>query len=126
MRPSAILLGLLALGACAQPAPPDHVFPIFFTQFSSSLDAPAQDIVARAAAAAKRTPTMTVYVAGYADRNGAPGDAVQLSKARADAVTELLVADGVPRSKIVRTAVGTPPDSQPGVESRRVEIDIGI
>jgi outer membrane protein OmpA-like peptidoglycan-associated protein len=126
MRRTAIFIGLLALGACTQPAPPDHVFPVFFTPFSSSLDAPAQAIVARAAAASKLTPKLTVYVAGYADPTGAPGDAVQLSKARAAAVTELLVADGVPRSQIVHTAVGTPPDSQPGVESRRVEIDIGI
>jgi outer membrane protein OmpA-like peptidoglycan-associated protein len=126
MRRPAILLGLLVLGACTQPAPPDHVFPVFFTQFSSSLDAPAQAIVARAAAASKLTPKLMVYVAGYADPTGAPGDVVRLSKARADAVMELLVADGVPRAQIVRTAVGTPPDSQPGVESRRVEIDIGI
>ena len=126
MRSPAILFGLLVLGACTQPAPPDHVFPVFFTQFSASIDAPAQAIVARAAAAAKRTPNLMVYVAGYADRTGAPSDAIKLSKARADAVTALLVADGVPLAHIVRTAAGTPPDSQPGVESRRVEIDIGI
>ncbi len=126
MRWPAPLLGLLALAACSHPAPPDNVFPVFFTPFSSALDAPAQAIVARAAAASKLTPKLTVYVAGYADPRGAADEVVRLSKARADAVTELLVADGVPRAQIVHTAVGTPPDSQPGVESRRVEIDIGI
>ena len=123
---ASILAGVLALGACAIfDPPPDHVFPIFFNEQSAEIDGPAQAVVARAAAAAKRHPQLPVNVAGYADRNGPPVAPLQMSPTRADAVAALLVADGVPASRITRTAVGTPPDSQPGVESRRVEIDIG-
>ncbi len=125
MRAPAIVFGLLTLAACATSAPPDHTFAIFFTDNSASIDGPARAIVARAAAASKQLPSLPVNVAGYADRNGTPEATVQLSKARADAVFALLVADGVPAATIKRTAVGTPPNSQPGIESRRVEIDLG-
>ncbi len=125
MRAPAILFGLLTLGACAMPSPPDHTFAVFFTDNSAALDVPAQAVVMRAATASKQFPSLPVNVAGYADRNGAPAATIALSKARADAVAALLIADGVPDSSIKRTAVGTPPNSQPGIESRRVEIDIG-
>jgi len=120
-----ILVGLLALAACAQAGPSDHVFAVFFNEDSAALDAPAKDIVGRAAAVSKQFPAIPVGVAGYADRNGTPAATVALLKARADAVFNLLVADGVPAASIHRTAVGSPPNSNPGIESRRVEIDIG-
>jgi outer membrane protein OmpA-like peptidoglycan-associated protein len=125
MRAAVILFGLLTLGACATSRPPDSTFAIFFTDNSATLDPSAQAIVVRAAATAKQFPNLPVKVAGYADRNGTPDATVQLSKARADSVSALLVANGVPPATIKRTAVGTPPNSQPGVESRRVEIDLG-
>jgi outer membrane protein OmpA-like peptidoglycan-associated protein len=125
MRAPAILFGLLTLGACAMPSPPDHSFPVFFTNDSAALDVPAQSVVLHAATVAKQFPSLPVYVAGYADRSGSPAATVAMSQARADAVANLLISDGVPPASIKRTAVGTPPDSQPGLESRRVEIDIG-
>jgi outer membrane protein OmpA-like peptidoglycan-associated protein len=125
MRAPALAFGLLTLGACTTFGPPDSTFAIFFTDNSTTIDAPARAIIARAAAASKQFPNLPVNVAGYADRNGTPDATVQLSKARADAVFALLVADGIPPARIKRTAVGTPPNSQPGVESRRVEIDLG-
>jgi outer membrane protein OmpA-like peptidoglycan-associated protein len=125
MRAPVLLFGLLTLGACATPTPPDHVFAVFFTDNSAVIDVPAQAIVLRAAAASKQFPTQPVTVSGYADRNGTPAATIALSQARADNVTTMLVADGVPQARITRAAVGTPPDSQPGIESRRVEIDIG-
>ncbi|MEJ1976227.1 MAG: OmpA family protein [Acetobacteraceae bacterium] len=83
-------------------------------------------VVARAAAAAKRFPALPVTVRGYADiSNTTPSGVQRLSKARTDAVAALLVADGVPTTSILRDAVGVPPNSNPGIESRRVEIDIG-
>ena len=124
MRP-AVLLALLVLGACAAPAPPERVFAVFFPSFSTSLDAPAQAVVARAAAVANSHPGRVVHVAGFADAN-ATADVIQLSQKRADAVSIQLQADGVPLSLIQRSAVGTPPNSEPGVERRRVEIDLDI
>ena len=125
MRAPALLLGLLTLGACATPALPDHSFPVFFTDNSAVIDGPAQAIVLRAANAAKQFPSLPVTVDGYADNNGTPAATIALSQARADNVAALLVSDGVPLAQIKRSAVGTPPNSQPGVESRRVVIDIG-
>jgi outer membrane protein OmpA-like peptidoglycan-associated protein len=125
MRAPAILFGLLTLGACAMPGPPDHSFAVFFTNDSAALDVPAQAVVLRAATASKQFPFLPVTVAGYADRYGTPSATAGLSKARADAVAELLIADGIPAERITRTAAAAPANSQPGVESRRVEIDIG-
>ena len=120
----ALGLSLLALAACAQPAPPDHVFPVFFTDFSSSLDPAGLEVVTNAAAIAKQFPKYPVKVTGYADRAGSPQADIDISRARADAVAALLQQDGVDPARISRAAVGTPPNSQPGVERRRVEIDI--
>jgi outer membrane protein OmpA-like peptidoglycan-associated protein len=125
MRAPAILFGLLTLGACAMQTPPDHTFAVFFTNDSAALDVPAQSVVLRAATASKQFPFLPVYVAGYADKAGSPAVSIAMSKARADAVADLLISDGVPAERIKRTAVGTPPNSQPGIESRRVEIDLG-
>jgi outer membrane protein OmpA-like peptidoglycan-associated protein len=124
MRRLAIGLGLLALSACAM-QPPDQTYPVFFNDFSANLDPAAMGVVANAAAIAQKFPSPPVKVAGYSDRAGSPEADVSLSKARADAVAGLLIQDGVDEKRIVRTAVGTPPNSQPGVERRRVEIDIG-
>ncbi len=125
MRAPILLSGLLTLGACATPSPPDHTFAVFFTNDSIALDVPAQSVVLRAATASKQFPFLPVYVAGYADANGLPAATVALSKARADAVADLLIADGLPAERIKRQAAGKPPNSQPGIESRRVEIDLG-
>lgn len=125
MRAPAILLGLFALGACASLTPPDHSFPVFFTDNSSTLDAPGQAIVARAAVVAKRFDTLPVVVYGYADTNGTPEEIAKMSKDRADAVAAMLIADGVFPSSITRKPSGIAPNSQPGVVNRRAEIDIG-
>jgi outer membrane protein OmpA-like peptidoglycan-associated protein len=125
MRAPAILFGLLTLGACATQTPPDHTFAVFFSNDSAVLDVPAQAVVLRAATASKQFPALPVYVAGYADRSGSPAATIAMSQARADAVANLLISDGVPATTIQRKAVGTPPNSQPGIESRRVEIDLG-
>ncbi len=116
-------LALLALSACAQ-QPPDQVFPVFFNDFSSGLDSTGIAIVANAADVAKKFPRLAVKVTGYADSAGSAQADIDISRARADAVANLLQRDGVDPARISRSAVGTPPNSQPGVERRRVEIDI--
>ena len=124
MRRLALGLGLLALSACAQQSPPDHIFPIFFNDFSSNVDPTGMSIIANAADAAKRFPRAAVMVTGYSDRAGSAQADIDLSRARADAVSNLLQRDGVDPARITRSAAGTPPNSQPGVERRRVEIDV--
>ena len=116
-------LALLALSACAQQSPA-HVFPVFFNDFSSGLDSAGIAIVADAAGVAKQYTRATVKVTGYADRAGSAQADIDLSRARADAVSNLLQRDGVDPARISRSAVGTPRNSQPGVDRRRVEIDI--
>ncbi|WP_158744723.1 OmpA family protein [Acidisphaera sp. L21] len=123
MRRLAIGLGLLALSACAM-QPPDRIYPVFFNDFSANLDPAGMGVVSNAASVAQKYPSYKVKVTGYSDRAGSPEADVSLSKARADAVAGLLMQDGVDAGRIVRSAVGTPPNSQPGVERRRVEIDI--
>ena len=124
MRRLAIGLGLLALSSCATPQPQTRVYPVFFNDFSANLDPAGLDVVANAAALAKQFPAAPVKVTGYADNAGSPAADVSLSQARADAVAGLLEQDGVAHARIQRAAIGTPPNSQPGVERRRVEIDI--
>ena len=124
MRRLAIGLGLLALSACSMQQPPDRVYPVFFNDFSANLDAPGIAVVANAAGVAKQFPNLPVKVTGYADSSGSQEAEISLSKARADAVSGLLIKDGVDPGRISRGAMGTPPNSQPGVERRRVVIDI--
>ncbi len=117
-------LALLALSACAQQTPPDCIFPVFFNDFSSNVDPTGMAIVSSAASVANRFPRYVVKVTGYADRAGSAQADIDLSRARADAVANLLQQDGIDAARVRRAAVGTPPNSQPGVERRRVEIDI--
>ena len=124
MRRLAMGLGLFALSACALQGPPDRVYPVFFTDFSSDLDPTGVAVVANAAALAQKYPLLSVKVTGYADNAGSPAADVALSQARANAVSALLQQDGIVAGRIIRSAVGTPPNSQPGVERRRVVIDI--
>ena len=123
MRRLAIGLGMLALSACAT-QPPDRVYPVFFNDFSADLDAAGVAAVGNAAAIAKQFPALPVKVTGYSDNTGSTAADISLSKARADAVSSLLIKDGVDPGRLARGAVGTPPNSQPGVERRRVVIDI--
>lgn len=122
MRP-VILAVVTMVAACAQQAP-NNTFPVFFTENSSTLDDAGQTIVTNAAVVARKFPFLPVTVRGYADKTATP-DVAALSQARADTVAAQLQADGVPASRITRQAAGVPTESQPGVERRRVEIDIG-
>ncbi len=117
-------LAALSVAACAAQVPLDHSFPVFFEDFSTSITSAAGAVVASAADVAKRYPRAAVKVTGYADRTGSTDREISLSKGRADAVAAMLQQDGVDAARIQRSAVGTPPNSQPGVERRRVEIDI--
>lgn len=125
LRP--ILIAGLMLGAAGcvrQPvdAPPKSV--VFFTNDSVGIDGPAQRSIDEFAKDAMSAPTRRVLVEGYADPSSSPSPASnrQLSLARAQVVADALVARGVDRSRITLRP-RSPGNTDPGVESRRVELE---
>jgi outer membrane protein OmpA-like peptidoglycan-associated protein len=119
------VIALAALAACTSLAN-DRTYPVFFTDQSTELDAPARQVVKRAAVVARQFPRADVTVEGFADEPDNPARSATLSSARAKAVAALLVADGVARGRLKPSARGTPAGSEPGVASRRVEIDVDV
>ena len=121
------MLGLLLAGlAACTAAPAEHLGPtyvVFFTPFSADLDDAAMGVIADAGRAAQAAPGHRVVVAGYADRRGSPAAHPTRSKWRAQVVADSLAADGVDRGRIALRPKGSV-GGDPGVESRRVEIDI--
>jgi outer membrane protein OmpA-like peptidoglycan-associated protein len=114
------------LAACTTSAPvASQKFPIFFTAWSASLDDDGAAVVAAAAARAKQNPTLQVNVAGYADPDGSPAANKAVSLTRAQVVVDQLVADGIDRGRIVRSAHGETAFVLNSQESRRVDISIG-
>ncbi len=125
MRKILTTLLLLSLPSCAMMAPasgPGYL--VFFTEHSDAIDPPAAAVIAQAAAAAKASPGLPVQVRGYTDSAGNPSADVVLSQRRAQRVSDALVADGVDPARITRQGRGQTGED-PGVASRRVEIDIG-
>ncbi len=125
MRPALPACLLLTLSSCAMMQPsqaPGYV--VFFTEHSTALDPAASQVIATAADAARAAPAATVHVNGYTDSVGIASADVVLSQKRAAIVAQTLVADGVPASRIVQQGRGQTHED-PGVASRRVDIDIG-
>jgi outer membrane protein OmpA-like peptidoglycan-associated protein len=125
MRKILTIFCLLSLASCAMVGPsaaPGYL--VFFTEHSADIDPPAASVIARAAAAAKASPGLPVEVRGYTDSAGNPSADVLLSQRRAQRVSDALVADGVDPTRITRQGRGQTGED-PGVASRRVEIDIG-
>ena len=121
IRPIAALGALLAgVSACAAPAQPDYV--VFFTAYSSSLDAPALGVVSAAAKAAGKG-AARILVEGYAYPAGSRQEDIVVSNLRAQRVADALVQDGVASSRILVHPRGATP-GVPDVESRRVVIEI--
>jgi outer membrane protein OmpA-like peptidoglycan-associated protein len=116
---------LLALSSCAMmPASQAPSYVVFFTEHSTALDPAASQVIAQAADAARATPAATVRVIGYTDSVGIPSADVVLSQQRAAIVAQTLIADGVAASRIVQQGRGQTHED-PGVASRRVDIEIG-
>ncbi len=125
MRKILTALLVLSLPSCAIVAPstaPGYL--VFFTEHSAEIDPPAAGVIAQAAAAAKASPGLPVEVRGYTDSAGNASADVLLSQRRAQRVSDALVADGVDPARITRQGRGQTGED-PGVASRRVEIDIG-
>lgn len=125
-RRLAVLGFLLAGLAACTTALPEHLGPtyvVFFTPFSADLDDAALGVIADAGRAAQGAPGHRVVVAGYADRVGSTAANQTLSKLRVQVVADRLAAGNVDRGRIALRPKGSV-GGDPGVESRRVEIDI--
>ena len=124
MRNILSALLLLSAASCAMIGQPRPGYLVFFGEHSADLDPPAIKVIADAAAAAKAAPGSPVVVLGYTDSAGSPQADILLSQRRAQRVSDALVQDGVAPGRISRQGRGQTRED-PGVASRRVEIDIG-
>jgi len=115
---------LMLLSGCALFGPGTARYAVFFPERSAQLDAAAQGVIAQAAGRARDDPDARVRVVGYTDSAGSPQADVALSRQRAQAVADALVADGVAASRLVRTGRGQTGED-PDVASRRVEVSVG-
>ena len=119
---------LLAVAGCAQvpSAPQTQTTVVFFTADSAALDNSAQAAISQAAVAAKQRPTVTVHVRGFAAPDaGSTAFNRSLSRTRAEAVADALVAAGVPRIQLNMETRGAVPYELMPTESRRVQIVVG-
>ncbi|MBI5165388.1 MAG: OmpA family protein [Magnetospirillum sp.] len=94
--------------AAVPPVPADEAgYQVFFGFDSASLTPEGRRIVAAAAQqATARAAPGEVTITGYADRSGPDGYNLQLSERRAEAVKDVLVAQGIPADHIRTTARG--------------------
>ncbi len=124
MKRRILFIAGLALASChLARADVQPVIVVFFVEWSGALDDAAQGIIKQAAGAALQQPGKRILVTGYADRKGGKQADIYLSQLRAQMVTDTLVADGVPASRIRQAAAGAMPVT--GVIGRRVEITLG-
>jgi outer membrane protein OmpA-like peptidoglycan-associated protein len=124
MRWLSVPVLVLCLGACSL-LPGQQVnkrYFVFFNEWSAEPDQSSTAIVRTAANYAKQHPTLHVDVLGYTDPTGSPQANIDLSRARAQRVIDLLVADGVDASRIRGNGKGILPYKWASQESRRVDI----
>ena len=125
MRRAFLVASLLSgLAACASPEPA-QTFVVFFPESSVRLDDRAKTMVGVAADWAKMHPRLSIVVSGYANPPGSTQADINTSAARAQAVFDQLVGDGVPASRITRTARGPTDYTLSSQENQQVEIRQG-
>jgi outer membrane protein OmpA-like peptidoglycan-associated protein len=115
----------LTLAGCVPPEPTGRKYLVFFQDWSAQLDDAGKTTIDQAAAQARSLPTAMVLVSGFADPDGTAQANRDMSRLRAQVVSDSLVGAGVPRDRIAlraRGAVGFMDDS---LESRRVEVSVG-
>ncbi len=132
MRRLSALCLLIALAACAVPAPAPQAavpqgmdYPVYFSPWSAALDDTAQSALQHATDAAKAALRGPIDVTGYADPTGSAQANVLLSQLRAQVVADQLIADGVEPARITRHARGATDFTLSAVESRRVTVSVG-
>jgi outer membrane protein OmpA-like peptidoglycan-associated protein len=115
----ALMLASAGCSASRVDAPPTSV--VFFDDFSTTIDSPGRGVIGQFAKEAQAHPDRMVLVRGFADGVAAPASYQSLSQKRAQAVVDLLVAQGVPGNHITIGARGAT-QADPGIESRRVDV----
>jgi OOP family OmpA-OmpF porin len=140
-----LLCSLLALVACAQPAPPppaaaappppppppaEHNFTVFFDWDRANVTMDGRQIVDAAAAYYKQAPG-SLQVTGHTDTSGSAAFNQKLSVRRAQNVATVLAQSGVPQSAMNVTGVGEndlkvpTPSGVREAQNRRTEIILG-
>lgn len=84
----------------------DVTIPIYFEPNASDVTPEGRRVIVAQAAQAKRCQINAVRVVGLADAAGDPAANLELSKARAAAVTDALMKAGLPPAEFDLTAVG--------------------
>jgi outer membrane protein OmpA-like peptidoglycan-associated protein len=97
---------------------------VFFTPWSSRLEAGAHAVVAYAAHQIVKNGHVRVTVIGYSDPKGSDEDNKKLSAARAEAVAAALATYGVDRHAIVVQSVGSVGYVAEPLEARRAVIAV--
>jgi outer membrane protein OmpA-like peptidoglycan-associated protein len=87
--------------ARAEPAPVPRNYTVFFDFDRATLTDEGRNVVATAAANAKRGQVATIDATGYADRSGPANYNLDLSRRRAENVKSELVRLGVPANEVV-------------------------
>jgi outer membrane protein OmpA-like peptidoglycan-associated protein len=121
-----LLIGLLlTVAGCVPPEPPGRKYLVFFEDWSAQLDDAGKTTIGQAAFQAKAMPAAVVLVAGFATPEGTPQANRDMSRLRAQVVTDALVEAGIPRSRIALRARGSVGFVDSAQESRRVEVSVG-
>lgn len=113
----------------AQAAPPGERLQVYFAFDSAKLTPESRQAIASAASDIKARAGGRIEIDGHADRAGSEPYNEQLSQARAQAVRQELVAEGVPAQRITTRAYGerTPavptPDGVAQPENRRTVVE---
>jgi outer membrane protein OmpA-like peptidoglycan-associated protein len=81
-------------------------YQVFFPLGSTMLGDQDKTALAAAAQVYKTKPNATVTVTGFTDTVGSPALNMQLSQARANAVKNILVQNGIPAGSITTSASG--------------------
>lgn len=103
---------------------------VLFATDQATLTSGARERIGRLASFLRQHPERTVRVEGYTDSSGSPGYNLQLSERRANAVREVLLANGINPDRVVAMGRGEAQpvasnDSQSGRQAnRRVEVII--
>jgi OmpA-OmpF porin, OOP family len=104
---------------------------VFFNLNSAKLTAEAQDIIGQAVNTANEKANAPIAITGFTDTTGTPQYNLRLSKRRAEAVADAMVAGGVDAGRITTDGVGEnnllipTGDGVAEPQNRRAQIAIG-
>jgi outer membrane protein OmpA-like peptidoglycan-associated protein len=101
-------------------------YSVYFQPYSATPNDQATETIHTAASFAQAHPLLPVVVTGYSAPPDPKLDVAGLSDQRADAVKQMLIADGIRPNRISTVGNGiTDPQSLPEVSLRRVDIGVG-